>query len=81
MAEAFSYAILRLVPDIERGERVNVGVVVFCRPLDYLGARTAIDEDVPAPRRATSTSLRHVAISRPSSESRPETEVRGRSRR
>ena len=44
MGEAFSYAILRLVPDIERGERVNVGVVVFCRPLDYLGARTAVDE-------------------------------------
>ena len=44
MGEAFSYAILRLVPDIERGERVNIGVVVFCRPLDYLGARTAVDE-------------------------------------
>jgi hypothetical protein len=23
---------------------VNVGVVVFCRPLDFLGARTALDE-------------------------------------
>ena len=44
MAEPFSYAVLRLVPDIERGEQVNVGVIVFCRPLDYLGARTALDE-------------------------------------
>lgn len=41
---SFSYAIYRLVPRIERGECVNVGVVVFCRPLDYLAARTALDE-------------------------------------
>jgi DUF3037 family protein len=41
---AFSYAVYRLVPRVERGERINVGVVVFCRPLDYLGARTALDE-------------------------------------
>ena len=40
----FSYAVYRLVPRVERGERVNVGVVVFCRPLDYLGARTTLDE-------------------------------------
>jgi hypothetical protein len=41
----FSYAVYRLVPHVERGERLNVGVVVFCRPLDYLGARTALDEE------------------------------------
>ena len=40
----FSYAIYRLVPRIERGECVNVGVVVFCRPRDFLAARTALDE-------------------------------------
>src|SRR5574338_489154 len=45
VAEPFSYAVVRLVPDIERGERVNVGVIVFCRPLDFLGARTALDEE------------------------------------
>jgi hypothetical protein len=44
VAEAFSYALLRLVPRVERGERINVGVVVFCRPLDFLAARTALDE-------------------------------------
>ncbi len=43
-ASPFSYAILQLVPDIERGERLNVGVVVFCRPLDFVGARTGVDE-------------------------------------
>lgn len=31
------------MPSIERGERINVGVVVFCRPLGYLAARTALD--------------------------------------
>ena len=41
----FSYAILRVVPRVERGERINVGVVVFCRPLDYLGARTHLDAE------------------------------------
>jgi hypothetical protein len=40
----FSYAVLRVVPRVERGERFNVGVVVFCRPLDYLAARTHLDE-------------------------------------
>ncbi len=40
----FSYAVYRLVPRAERGEQINVGVVVFCRPLRYLAARTALDE-------------------------------------
>jgi hypothetical protein len=41
----FSYAVFRLVPRVDRGERINVGVVLFCRPLQYLGARTALDEE------------------------------------
>ena len=44
-ASPFSYAIYRVVPRVERGERINVGVVVFCRPLKYLAARTALDEE------------------------------------
>jgi hypothetical protein len=40
----FSYAIYRVVPSVERGERMNVGVVVFSRPLQYLAARTRLDE-------------------------------------
>ena len=39
----FSYAVYRLVPRVERGEAINVSVVVFCRPLQYLAARTALD--------------------------------------
>jgi len=42
-ASPFSYAIFRLVPRVERGEQLNVGVVLFSRPLRYLGARTALD--------------------------------------
>jgi Protein of unknown function (DUF3037) len=42
--EPFSYAVYRLVPRVERGERINVGVVAFCRPRQYLSALTALDE-------------------------------------
>jgi Protein of unknown function (DUF3037) len=43
-SEPFQYAIVRVVPRIERGECMNVGVVFFCRPRRYLAARTALDE-------------------------------------
>ena len=43
-ANPFSYSILRLVPRVERGERINAGVIVFCRPLGYLAARTHLDD-------------------------------------
>jgi hypothetical protein len=41
--EPFQYAALRIVPRVERGEAVNAGVVLFCRPLRFLGARTQLD--------------------------------------
>jgi len=37
--EPFEYAVLRVVPRVERGEGVNVGVVLFCRTRSYLDAR------------------------------------------
>ncbi|WP_433274108.1 DUF3037 domain-containing protein [Pseudonocardia xinjiangensis] len=40
---AFEYAVLRVVPRIERGESFNAGVLLYCRPLDYLGARVHLD--------------------------------------
>jgi hypothetical protein len=40
----YSYALVRLVPRVERGEFLNVGVVVFSRELDFLGARLEVDE-------------------------------------
>ncbi|MDP2709594.1 MAG: DUF3037 domain-containing protein [Solirubrobacteraceae bacterium] len=39
----FAYAILRVVPSLERGERLNVGVVVYCRQREFLDLRTNVD--------------------------------------
>ena len=39
---AFSYLILRVVPSAERGERLNVGIVLFCRQLGFLGATAEV---------------------------------------
>jgi hypothetical protein len=40
----FQYAVVRVVPRVERGECVNAGVVLFCRQRRYLAARVALDE-------------------------------------
>jgi hypothetical protein len=42
--EPFQYAVLRVVPDLDRGEALNVGVVVFSRRHRFLAARTHLDE-------------------------------------
>jgi hypothetical protein len=39
----FQYSIVRVVPDIARGECVNTGVILMCRPKRYLGARVGLD--------------------------------------
>ncbi|HET8776477.1 MAG TPA: DUF3037 domain-containing protein [Candidatus Limnocylindria bacterium] len=44
----FSYAVVRVVPDIERGEFVNAGLILFCRPQRYLAVRTLLDADALA---------------------------------
>jgi hypothetical protein len=40
----YDYAIVRVVPRVERGERVNVGVILSCPDLEFLDARIEIDE-------------------------------------
>jgi hypothetical protein len=40
----FEYAVVRVVPRVERGESINGGVIVYCRALDYLGAAVHLDE-------------------------------------
>ncbi|MBV7699371.1 DUF3037 domain-containing protein [Streptomyces sp. TRM70350] len=42
--DVFEYAVLRVVPRIERGECINAGVLVYCRAKAYVGARTHLDE-------------------------------------
>jgi Protein of unknown function (DUF3037) len=41
----FQYAIVRVVPRVERGECLNAGVVLFCRTRRFLEARIALDEE------------------------------------
>jgi hypothetical protein len=40
---SYEYAIIRVVPQVEREEFVNAGVVVFARTVPFLGARIAFD--------------------------------------
>lgn len=39
----FAYAPIRVVPRVERGECINVGVVLYSRPRRFLGVRTGFD--------------------------------------
>jgi DUF3037 family protein len=41
--EGFQYAVIRVVPHVERGESLNAGVVLFSRRHGFLGARTGLD--------------------------------------
>lgn len=41
---SYDYAIIRVVPRVERGECVNVGVVLFCRTLDFLEVCIQLDD-------------------------------------
>ena len=40
----YDYAIVRVVPRVERGERMNVGVILSCPDLSFLDARIELDE-------------------------------------
>lgn len=42
--EPFEYAVIVVVPRVERGERFNVGIVLHSRPHRFIGARTHLDE-------------------------------------
>ncbi|WP_109699596.1 DUF3037 domain-containing protein [Chitinophaga deserti] len=40
----FEYAVIRVVPKVEREEFMNVGVILFCRPKRYLDCKITLDE-------------------------------------
>jgi hypothetical protein len=40
---SFDYALVRVVPRVEREEFVNAGVILFCLVRDFLGARVELD--------------------------------------
>ena len=44
----FEYAIVRVVPRVERGEGFNAGIVLMCRSRRFLGARVALDAGLMA---------------------------------
>ncbi len=62
MTEVFEYALIRVVPRIERGESVNAGVIVYSKSFRFLRTRIELDEgrvraldpraDIPAVRAA-----------------------------
>ena len=40
---SYDYAIVRLVPCVERGEYINVGVILFCHTRRFLGALISVN--------------------------------------
>ena len=45
MSKLFEYALLRVVPRVERGEFINAGVVLHCSEANFLGARVHLDPE------------------------------------
>ena len=41
---SYDYALIRIVPNVERGECLNVGVLLFSRTLSFLGVRIHLDQ-------------------------------------
>lgn len=40
----FEYALLQVVPRVERGEQINAGAMLYCRPHSFLAAQIHLDE-------------------------------------
>ena len=45
MRDSYEYAVVRVVPRVDREEFVNVGVILFCRVRKFLDARIKLDLD------------------------------------
>lgn len=44
-AQMFEYALLRVVPRVDRGEAINAGILLYCQHFAYLGSRIHLDAD------------------------------------
>jgi hypothetical protein len=42
---SYDYALIRVVPSVERGECLNVGVILFCRTQRFLDVRIHLDQE------------------------------------
>jgi hypothetical protein len=63
----FEYALLRVVPRVERGEFINAGVVLYCQDARYLDARVHLDPErlgALDPNLDTETVLAHLEVAR-----------------
>ena len=45
MSEIFEYALIRVIPRIDRGEAINVGVIVYSKSFRYLKTRIDLNEN------------------------------------
>lgn len=62
--DVYEYAVVRVVPRVERGEFLNAGVVLWCRAREHLAARTVLDTGrllALAPGLDVEAVARHVA--------------------
>ena len=59
MSKLFEYALLRVVPRVERGEFINAGVVLHCPEANFLCARVHLD---PGRLAALDPSLDHAGV-------------------
>jgi hypothetical protein len=60
---SFDYAVVRVVPHVEREEFINAGIILFCADLDFLAARVELDEArlvALAPNADVALVLRHL---------------------
>jgi hypothetical protein len=44
VSEIFEYALVRVVPRVERGESINVGVIVYSKSFRFLRPRIELDQ-------------------------------------
>jgi hypothetical protein len=71
----FEYAVLRVVPRVERGEFINAGVVLYCQDAKYLDARLHLDPErlrALDPNLDPETVLAHLEVARTVCEGGPE---------
>ena len=45
MSHPYQYVVLRCVPRVDRGEFLNVGVVLYCQSAGFLAAACHVDEE------------------------------------
>ena len=57
---SFDYAIVRVVPYVEREEFINVGVILFCRTLRFLGHE--VISEFPLPQGGEGPSWAHPVV-------------------